>query len=908
MGQKTMKKQFLSIAIIVSMIFTGCTTVFASELKDMKGHWAQSSIQSWADQGLISGYNDGTFKPNGSIVRSEFIALINRSFGFTEVKDVEFTDVKKTNWFYADLAKAVAAGYVKDITDGTFQPSQKVTRQEAASILTKLLSLAPSHSADQWADVTKLSDAAKGSIGAVVDAKLMHQNAKGKFRPDDNLSRAEAIVVLTRALQYKKDQTEVVYDRPGVFGPATGVETVKKNVRIVSPGVTLQNMNIEGDLTIEESVGDGEVFLKQVSVKGTTAVNGGGANSVHFENSVIVKIVVNKKDGSVRIVVEGTSEVKDVILQSGAKLEESNSSGAGFQNVTLAETLPADSKVTLSGQFETVDVLAAKIRVEIPMGQIDNLNVDQKAGDVSVDIGKEASIVELVLAAVAKVIGQGVIETAKITANGATIEQTPNKVEVGQDMKAEVGGKPAVNNGGTTGGSTSGGSSGGGDSPSSVNKTNLLSAISVAQATYGQAVEGNEIGQYRFGSKAEFLVGIQAAKSVYDNSSATQEQVNAALTTLNFKVMIFGYSKNQFSINELFVNLFNSSKVLYNSVVEGAGPGQAGAGTKPVFGEAIATARAVKNNSAASPQEIGSAYDSLSAAYGVFINAFTPNDVTKLQDAFNKVDQALVNAVEGVLPGQYRMGAIAILHMETDGSRFLLSNSHGPQSRIDSQVEWIISALNTFESDKVSENPAIIAPVDPYGKYTFPQNNEEFFKFTASVTGSVYVVPYSSFPTTINDLDSLTIKAQISVTNSAPTQINVSSLPIGKYKFYHVDAQGILSKAFIGYSIYADSQLNEVVVTNDQSPNTAGGIVNTVTWTDSTSLGVNSYSVYRGLTNNVIEMTELVQDIAPKTQVYVDEDPDLMPNTTYYYRIVIRNKSGSGVFSQGFSIQIPAGY
>lgn len=181
MRKRKFKKSFLSIAIVSSMLFTGSLGAFAAPLKDTQGHWAESAIQSWVDQDLISGYKDGTFKPNGNVTRSEFVVLVNKSFGLTKEKATAFTDVKATNWFYRDLSKAEAAGYLTEVAVGEFRPTQAVTRREAASILAKLLELKPSRSADEVPDVKNIEAEARGFIGAVVDAKLCSGMPKGTF-------------------------------------------------------------------------------------------------------------------------------------------------------------------------------------------------------------------------------------------------------------------------------------------------------------------------------------------------------------------------------------------------------------------------------------------------------------------------------------------------------------------------------------------------------------------------------------------------------------------------------------------------------------------------------------------------------------------------------------------------------
>jgi len=81
-------------------------------LKDIGGHWAEDTIAKWVEQGLISGYTDGTFRPDNSITRAEFMALVNRAFGFNKKAAIGFFDVSATDWFYDEIAKAVKAGYI----------------------------------------------------------------------------------------------------------------------------------------------------------------------------------------------------------------------------------------------------------------------------------------------------------------------------------------------------------------------------------------------------------------------------------------------------------------------------------------------------------------------------------------------------------------------------------------------------------------------------------------------------------------------------------------------------------------------------------------------------------------------------------------------------------------------------
>jgi len=109
-------------------------------------------------------------------------------------------------------------------------------------------------------------------------------------------------------------------------------------------------------LYLAQGIQNGDVTLDGVNVKGTVFVNGGGSDSIHFINTKINRVVVNKT--GVRIVTSGNTSVESVVVKSGAKLEEKELTGDGFKNVTVDSQLSAGNEIIFVGDFEQVDVLA----------------------------------------------------------------------------------------------------------------------------------------------------------------------------------------------------------------------------------------------------------------------------------------------------------------------------------------------------------------------------------------------------------------------------------------------------------------------------------------------------------------------------------------------------------------------
>lgn len=93
---------------------------------DIPGHWAADTIAQWQQKGYISGYSDGSFRPDSSITRAEFIKIANRVLNLTDEADISFTDVQEGDWFCSEVKKAVAAGYKDPVTGAWVELNQQI--------------------------------------------------------------------------------------------------------------------------------------------------------------------------------------------------------------------------------------------------------------------------------------------------------------------------------------------------------------------------------------------------------------------------------------------------------------------------------------------------------------------------------------------------------------------------------------------------------------------------------------------------------------------------------------------------------------------------------------------------------------------------------------------------------------
>lgn len=196
-----MRYKLLTLAIIACLIFCFTGLAFASSLVDTNNHWAKPQIEKWVGKGLASGYPDNTFRPDNTISRAEFVSLVNRAFGKQNSASTStFKDVEASDWFYKEVAAAQAAGYISGYEDGTFRPNDPVTRQEAASIVFRLLKLEKTSAQVYFKDADSISQWARDAVYSVAAKKVMNGYPDATFRPFGMITRAETLVMLDNAL------------------------------------------------------------------------------------------------------------------------------------------------------------------------------------------------------------------------------------------------------------------------------------------------------------------------------------------------------------------------------------------------------------------------------------------------------------------------------------------------------------------------------------------------------------------------------------------------------------------------------------------------------------------------------------------------------------------------------------
>lgn len=395
----------LTVAFIFSIIFSLPAVPVVAGCQDISGHWAESQIEYLMAQKIISGYPDNTFKPENPISRAEFIVITNKAFNFSASTTFNYSDVKPTDWFAADIARAKAAGYISGYEDGTMKPNQQISRQEAASIVARILALTPADTTatlQGFSDNNTIANWSRDSIAAMVENGYLKGYPDNSFKPTNSIKRAEATVIFKIVLDSERDGFKVepkpepekvqsLFDKAGTYGPKTGTQTINENVTISASGVILQNLIIEKNLIIAKEVGDGDVTLNNVTVKGKTYVHGGGKDSIHINGGQYSEIIIEKTaTGQVRIVAVNTSGLK-VSISENAKGEE----------------------IILNGDIKTVTIKADDVKITAQgKANIGEIKVESGLKDVNIELAKDSTLKEIVLNSKTDVKGEGAIEKA----------------------------------------------------------------------------------------------------------------------------------------------------------------------------------------------------------------------------------------------------------------------------------------------------------------------------------------------------------------------------------------------------------------------------------------------------------------------------------------------------------------
>lgn len=458
------KRRLLAVTLALAMVFSAFALPAGAAFQDAKGHWAQEAIGRWEDRGIVKGDEKG-FRPDDPMTRAEFAVVLDRLMVYAETKENPFKDVPAGTWYTKSVLGAAAAGILLGTDVGKASPGDKITREQAFTLMGRALQVTENEAgAAGYSDAAEISKYAKGYIGGMTAAGILH-GSNGKCSPKSNITRAEVITVVDNAI------ADIV-DKAGDYSKDS-----EKSVIVNKAGAVLKDMTVKGNLIIAEGVGSGDVTLDTVTVVGSLVLRGGGEHSVIIKGkSKVGTVIVNRKDGKLRVAVEDGADVEVITIEDGsdevkvegdvgtliventeAAVEVTGSAG----KVEVPETAAgAQVKVAEGGSVGTLSVAAPQTKVEVS-GSVSSLDVQKTAEAAAVTVNAGAAVSGMTSSADKLAVdGKGTVESLTVTGGTGVVvsgeTSVPNVQNKGDDSilvgSEEV--EPDSGSGGGGGGGT----------------------------------------------------------------------------------------------------------------------------------------------------------------------------------------------------------------------------------------------------------------------------------------------------------------------------------------------------------------------------------------------------------------------------------------------------------------------
>jgi methionine-rich copper-binding protein CopC len=178
---------------------------------DVSAHWSRDAVQDMSSRLIVDGRSQMRFEPDSDLTRAEFATILVRALGLKlENSSSRFPDVAADAWYASSIQTAYKHMLISGYDDGAFRPDAKITREQAMAIIARAMritSLASSPSAsllDSYEDKSEISAWAAASVNEALSAGIFTGRTNTLLAPQDLITRAEASVIARRLLQKSK--------------------------------------------------------------------------------------------------------------------------------------------------------------------------------------------------------------------------------------------------------------------------------------------------------------------------------------------------------------------------------------------------------------------------------------------------------------------------------------------------------------------------------------------------------------------------------------------------------------------------------------------------------------------------------------------------------------------------------
>ncbi|NIK75053.1 hypothetical protein FHS15_000151 [Paenibacillus castaneae] len=181
------------------------------EFADVASHWAKDAINDMGSRMIVDGRGNGNFDPSLDMTRAEFATILVRALGLRPIAEkAPFSDVNQSDWYNQAIGTAHAYHLISGFEDGTFRPNEKLTREQAmvmiskAMILTQLKERLPMKDLDELLrsfGLVNMSNWAKQGIADCIQAGIVVGKSNSDLAAQASITRAEVAVMMKRLLE-----------------------------------------------------------------------------------------------------------------------------------------------------------------------------------------------------------------------------------------------------------------------------------------------------------------------------------------------------------------------------------------------------------------------------------------------------------------------------------------------------------------------------------------------------------------------------------------------------------------------------------------------------------------------------------------------------------------------------------
>lgn len=273
--------RIMTLMIVIAMIFT--TAANAVTFTDISKHWAKDYIQEVASKGLVTGYDNGTFKPEANLTVLESLIIMSRLYNIND--DLKEQIVAKYKpiikgmpnasdyeWAYEGLSIALELGIVSENgLKSMFEEktiAKDASKEEIAVLLTKAMLLGDEAKNLKvytlpFSDVSKITTAARPYIYVMYDKGIVQGDQDKNINPKDIITRAVMATMIDRTYDYIQDN-KVVPKFEG-YKPTTTIKGVITEVTVGGVESYIYVKKDDGDITIVRINDSTKIYLNDSS-------------------------------------------------------------------------------------------------------------------------------------------------------------------------------------------------------------------------------------------------------------------------------------------------------------------------------------------------------------------------------------------------------------------------------------------------------------------------------------------------------------------------------------------------------------------------------------------------------------------------------------------------------------------